>query len=172
METNRVELTGYVPGALGRITELQARYYADHWQLGLYFEAKAATEMAVFLTHFDPVRDGAWFARVSGEIVGGVFIDGSDASGQGARLRWFIVDPAYQGRGLGNRLMTEAVSFCKSKGYGRVYLTTFAGLNTARHLYEKYGFRLCREVDGSHLTDTSALTEQVFELHLPPQSRA
>jgi GNAT superfamily N-acetyltransferase len=172
MEPDAVELTGYVPGALGRITELQARYYAAHWGLGLYFEAKAATEMAAFLTHFDPARDGAWFATVHGEIVGSVFIDGSDANGQGARLRWFIVDPAYQGRGLGNRLLAEAVSFCKSKDYGRVYLTTFAGLNMARHLYEKFGFRLCREVDGSHLTGTSALTEQVFELHLPSQSRA
>ncbi len=172
METYTVEFTGYAPGALGRITELHACYYADHWQLGLYFEAKVATEMATFLTNFDPARDGAWFAKVNGEIVGGVFIDGSDANGQGARLRWFIVDPAYQGHGLGNRLLAEAVSFCKRKGYSRVYLTTFAGLNTARHLYEKFGFRLCREVDGTHLTGTSALTEQVFELHLPSQSRA
>ncbi len=167
MDTYTVELTGYTPGALGRITELQASYYAAYWNLGLYFEAKAATEMAAFLTHFDPARDGAWFAKVNGEIVGGVFIDGSDANGQGARLRWFIIDPAHQGQGLGNRLMAEAVSFCESKGYRRVYLTTFAGLNTARHLYEKFGFRLSHEEDGRRLTGTSTLTEQVFELILP-----
>ncbi len=161
--------TAYVPGALGRITELQATYYAAHWKLGLYFEAKAATEMAAFLTNFDPERDGAWFARTDSEIIGGVFIDGSDADGQGARLRWFIIDPAYQGKGLGNRLMEQAMDFCRSRGFKRVYLTTFAGLNTARHLYEKFGFRLCREEDGSHLTGTSELTEQVFELLLPRQ---
>ena len=76
MTTDRVELTGYVPGALGRITELHGTYYAEHWDLGLYFEAKVASEMAEFLSRFDPARDGAWFAWVDGSIAGGIFIDG------------------------------------------------------------------------------------------------
>jgi len=100
---------------------------------------------------------------VDGEIVGGIFIDGKDAEGEGARLRWCILDPAYQGRGSGNRLMEAAMTFCKEKGFRRVYLTTFKGLNTARHLYEKYGFRLCKEIDGTHLTGKSSMVEQVFE---------
>jgi GNAT superfamily N-acetyltransferase len=163
---DEVELTGYVPGALGRITELHGSYYAKQWDLGLYFEAKVATELAAFLSRFDPAHDGAWFASVNGEIVGGVFIDGKEADTLGARLRWFILDPAYQGRGIGNRLINEAVEFCKRVGFRRVYLTTFAGLNTARHLYEKQGFRLCAEEDGSHLTGKTSLVEQVFELPL------
>jgi GNAT superfamily N-acetyltransferase len=134
--------------------------------LGLYFEAKAATELSEFLSRFDLSRDGAWFARVNGEIVGGIFIDGKDAEGEGARLRWFILDPAYQGRGIGNRLMEAAMDFCKEKGFRRVYLTTFKGLNAARHLYEKFGFRLYSEEDGTHLTGKSSLVEQVFEMVL------
>ena len=161
-----IELTGYVPGALGRITELHGSYYAKHWDLGLYFEAKVAAELAAFLSRFDAAHDGAWFASEYGEIVGGVFIDGKDADTVGARLRWFILDPAYQGRGIGSRLINEAVEFCKRAGFRRVYLTTFAGLNTARHLYEKKGFRLCAEEDGSHLTGKASLVEQVFELLL------
>jgi GNAT superfamily N-acetyltransferase len=164
---DEIEITGYVPGAIGRITELQATYYAAHWELGLYFEAKAATELAAFVSRFNPATDGVWLARQDGAIVGSIFIDGSDAEGEGARLRWFIIAEGYQGRGLGNRLMQEAVSFCKQAGFRRVYLTTFAGLDTARHLYEKFGFRLCAEVDGSHLTGKSSLVEQVFELFLP-----
>ena len=161
---DEIELTGYTPGVIGRITELQATYYHKHWGLGLYFEAKAATEMAAFLSRLNPDHDGAWIVRVGGEIVGGIFIDGSDAAGEGARLRWFIIAPGYHGHGLGNRLMEAAVSFCKRVGFKRVYLTTFAGLDAARHLYEKYGFRLCHEEDGSHLTGTSSLIEQHFEL--------
>ncbi len=161
-----VELTGYVPGALGRITELHGSYYAKHWDLGLYFEAKVATELAAFLSRFDPAHDGAWFARVNGTIVGGVFIDGAEAETIGARLRWFILDPAFQGQGIGNLLINAAVDFCKQAGFRRVYLTTFAGLYTARHLYEKQGFRLCAEEDGSHLTGKASLVEQVFELIL------
>ena len=156
-------ISGYVPGAIGRITELQSTYYANHWGLGLYFEAKAATEMAEFFSRYQPDRDGAWLASVNKTIVGGIFIDGSNASGKGARLRWFILDPAYQGHGLGHRLMKQAIAFCDRQGFKRVYLTTFSGLDTARHLYEAYGFTLCSETDGTHLTGTSSLVEQVFE---------
>lgn len=166
MDTLEIELTGYQPGAIGRITELQGAYYAKHWGLGLYFEAKAATEMSTFLTRFDPARDGAWFARAGDEIVGGIFIDGIDSEGEGARLRWFIIDPRYQGHGIGNRLMQAAVLFCKRVGYKRVYLTTFSGLNTARHLYEKFGFKLYHEESGAHLTGISSLIEQKFALDL------
>jgi GNAT superfamily N-acetyltransferase len=163
---DEIELTGYVPGAIGRVTELQAAYYYTHWQLGLYFEAKAASELSAFLSRFNPARDGAWFARVKDEIVGAVFIDGIDADGEGARLRWFIVAPGYQGCGLGNRLMHAAVCFCQKANYKRVYLTTFSGLNAARHLYEKFGFRLYYEGEGSHLTGSASLVEQKFALVL------
>ena len=125
--------------------------------------AKVAIEMATFLSRFDAEQDGAWFAPIDGTIVGSIFIDGSQADSEGARLRWFIVDPAYQGLGLGNRLMDAAMTFCRRQRFHRVYLTTFEGLTTARHLYEKHGFILCGEEDGSHLTGKSSLTEQIFE---------
>lgn len=160
---HNITLSGYTPGALGRIVELHGTYYAEHWNLGLYFEAKVATEMAEFLSRSDPEHDGAWFAHVDGQIAGSIVIDGSRVDSEGARLRWFIVDPQYQGLGLGNRLMDAAMDFCRQRKFKRVYLTTFEGLTTARYLYEKHGFVLCGEEDGSHLTGTSALTEQVFE---------
>jgi len=160
---SRAELVGYVPGALGRITQLHGTYYAQHWGLGLYFEAKVAIEMAEFLGRFNAEHDGMWFARINGEIVGSIVIDGSQAASEGARLRWFIVDPVYQGQGVGRQLMDAAMDFCREKQFRRVYLTTFEGLAAARHLYEKYGFQLCGEADGSHLTGNASLTEQVFE---------
>jgi len=164
---SNVHLTGYVPGAIGAITQLHGTYYSQHWDLGVYFEAKVAAELAAFLNRFDPAHDGLWLARDGEKVVGAVVIDGRDAQGEGARLRWFIIDPAYQGLGLGNRLMDAAMSFCQQVGFRRVYLTTFAGLHTARHLYEKHGFKLCREEDGSHLTGKSSLIEQVFERIAP-----
>jgi GNAT superfamily N-acetyltransferase len=165
---NTYQISGYEPGAIGRITELHGTYYHEHWDLGLYFEAKVASELAAFLSRFDPSRDGIWIAKVGGEMVGAIVIDGIDAAGEGARLRWFILAPEYQGKGIGNRLMQEAMTFCRKAGFKRVYLTTFAGLDAARHLYEKFGFRLCREEDGSHLTGKSSLVEQVLEVVLTP----
>ena len=129
-----------MPGAIGRITELHATYYAQHWDLGLYFEAKVATELSQFMSRFQPEQDGAWFATIDDQIIGSIFIDGADSAGEGARLRWFIIDPTYQGRGLGQRLMAKAISFCNHQQFPRVYLTTFAGLAAARHLYEAFGF--------------------------------
>jgi GNAT superfamily N-acetyltransferase len=170
MKTQEIEITtGYEPGAIGRVTELQGVYYAQNWGLGLYFEAKAATELAAFLSRYDPAHDGTWLAKAEGQIVGAIFIDGADP--EGPRLRWFIIDPDYHGHGLGNRLMQEAISFCRQAGFTRVYLTTFSGLNTARHLYEKFGFKLYSEEDGSHLTGSSALVEQKFELILAGNTR-
>lgn len=161
---DNIEITsGYVPGAIGRIAELHGTYYSFHWDLGLYFEAKVATELAEFMSRFRPEQDGAWLARTGDQIIGGVFIDGADAGGEGARLRWFIVDPAYQGQGLGHHLIARAIAFCDRQQFRRVYLTTFAGLVAARHLYESYGFTLCGEADGAHLTGKSSLVEQVFE---------
>jgi GNAT superfamily N-acetyltransferase len=69
-----------------------------------------------------------------------------------------------QGRGIGNKLLKEAVEFCRKKKYGRVYLWTFAGLDPARHLYEKFGFKLCEERKGEQWG--RAVTEQRFELVL------
>src|SRR5690348_7628168 len=122
---NTIELTGYKPGALGRIVELHGSYYAANWDLGLYFEGKVATELAAFLSRFNPAHDGAWFACAGEKVVGGIFIDGSNPDGEGARLRWFILDPAVQGQGVGARLIDAAMSFCDEKGFRRVYLTTF-----------------------------------------------
>ena len=159
-----VELTGYLPGAIGRITELHALYYSAHWDFGLFFESKVATELSEFLSRYQPTRDGFWVATVNGRIVGSIVIDGDQGMTNGARLRWFIVDPEFQGRGLGNRLLREAVDHCEKIRFGRVYLHTFAGLDPARHLYEKFGFVLTDEKQDDHWGKT--VTEQTFELFL------
>ena len=152
---------GYIPGAIGRIVEMHGSYYAEHWNLGLFFEARAATEIAEFLQGFDPAKDGLWLALQDGRIVGAVAIVGREAEEQGARLRWFILSPEVQGQGVGSRLMREAMSFCERQHFKRVYLTTFAGLDAARHLYEKWGFRLLEEGEDAHWG--SVLIEQMFE---------
>ena len=156
--------SGYVPGAIGRITELHATYYKRYWGFGLFFESKVATELSEFLNRFNPVHDGFWLAMMDEKIVGAVAIDGNEAKTSGARLRWFIVDPEYQGRGVGKRLLSEAIIFCKKTRIYRIYLYSFAGLDPARHLYEKFGFVLCEEKEDN--TWGKTITEQTFELFL------
>ncbi len=157
-------LDSYSPGVIGKITELHANYYSKNWEFGLYFESKVATELSEFLNRFDKNTDGIWVAQENDEIVGSIIIDGNNSDGEGARLRWFILNPKFQGRGIGNLLMEKAVTFCKEKEHGRVYLWTFAGLDAAKHLYEKYGFKLCKEHQDTQWGKT--VTEQMFELFL------
>ncbi len=153
--------SGYRPGALGKVVELHGTYYSRHWNFGLMFETQIAAGLAEFFTRFDPAHDGFWLALDGDQIVGSITIDGSRQATEGAKLRWFIADEAYAGHGLGNRLMTEAMNFCRDKNFKRVYLQTIAGLHAARHLYDKFGFKLVEE----HPSETfgAPAIEQLFE---------
>lgn len=159
-----VKLTGYVPGAIGRVAELHGRYYHEHWGFGLYFESKVAADLSEFLCRFNEARDGFWVASDEEKIVGSIAIDGIHHDSKGAHLRWFVVAPENQGQGIGNILIREAVEFCRRKKFKRVYLWTFVGLDVARHLYEKWGFRLREQHEGNQWGKTVA--EQMFELVL------
>ena len=145
---NEVDIAGYVPGAIGRVAELHASYYSRAWDFGLYFEAKVASELCEFLRRYDPARDGFWTAVQDGHVEGSLALDAAKAEAEGAHLRWFILSDALRGRGVGDRLLQEAIGLCRQRGYPRVYLWTFRGLEPARHLYEKHGFRLAEQIEG------------------------
>jgi GNAT superfamily N-acetyltransferase len=155
-------IRGYIPGSLGRVAELHGTYYHEHWGFGFFFEAKVATELAAFLGRYEEQKDGFWTALVRGRVEGSITIDGAQAATEGAHLRWFIVSDGLRGKGAGHRLMSTAIGFCRSLGYKRVYLWTFEGLNAARHLYEKNGFRLVEQHNGCQWG--REVNEQRFEL--------
>ena len=145
---SEIAIAGYVPGAIGRVAELHASYYSQAWEFGVCFEAKVASELSEFLRRFDPARDGFWTVIQGGRVEGAIAIDGTKASEEGAHLRWFIISDALRAQGIGNRLMQEAVGFCRQRGYSRVFLWTFHGLDAARRLYEKFDFRLTEQLEG------------------------
>ena len=97
--------------------------------------------------------------------VGSVIVDQSGGGPQGAHLRWFIVGEEMQGKGLGADLLGRAVSFCDERGYERIWLTTFAGLDAARGLYERHGFVLTGEAESDHWSGN--VREQIFERRMP-----
>lgn len=155
---------GYLPGAIGRIAELHARYYHRVTGFGVYFESKVARELSEFCEGYVPTRDGLWLALVDTNVEGSIAIDGARADTEGAHLRWFITSEAVRGTGVGNALLASAVDFCRSQRYDPVYLWTFDGLSAARHLYEKYGFQLVVSRPGSQWG--AEVEEQKFELRL------
>ena len=155
---------GYIPGSIGRVAELHGTYYHEHWDFAVFFEAKVATELSEFLTRYDEKRDGFWTVSLKGRVEGSITIDGIHTEKEGAHLRWFIISDVLRGRGIGGRLIKEALNFCRSKGYKRVYLWTFEGLNAAKHLYEKNSFELVEQNKG--IQWGTEVNEQRFEMSL------
>ncbi len=155
---------GYLPGCIGRISEIHGTYYHEHWGFGLYFEAKVATEISQFLQRYDAQRDGIWIATRDGRIEGSIVIDGTHGKSRGAHLRWFIVSGEMRAKGVGRELINKAIGFCRLKEYRIVYLWTFEGLDAARHLYEEAGFQLVRQQKGEQWGIT--VNEQYFELKI------
>jgi len=152
--------SGYLPGCIGRITQLHANHYAMQSGFGVEFEAKVATELGRFCRGFDAVRDGLWLAVEGGQVLGSIAIDGTHAGEKGAHLRWFIVSDELRGSGVGSHLLRAALRFCSDRNYRRIYLWTFDQLHAARHLYEKHGFVLARSQRGSRWG--TQVNEQLF----------
>jgi RimJ/RimL family protein N-acetyltransferase len=95
------------------------------------------------------MRDGFWTVCLDNRMEGSIAIDGIHAHSEGSHLRWFILSSTMRGRGVGNRLMDEAMRFCHQRNYAKVYLWTFGGLFASRHVYEKFGFRLVDQKEGA-----------------------
>lgn len=155
---------GYIPGLVGRVTELHARYYSAVWAFGSFFETKVASEMAAFISRYDPALDRVWSVLQNRRIYGSLSIDRSGESEDTAHLRWFIMSEAHRGRGLGNELISRAMTFCRQQNYAKVYLWTFQGLDQAGHLYQKAGFELVEEFPGEQWG--TPVTEQRYVAEL------
>jgi GNAT superfamily N-acetyltransferase len=126
------------PGDIGRVVEMHGELYAREYDLDHTFEGYVAAGLGEFAKSFDAGRDCLWLAEEGGRLVGSVAIAGHD--GVEAQLRWFLVRPEARGTGLGKRLLEEAVSFCRGRGFRSVFLWTISELHAAAHLYRRAGF--------------------------------
>jgi GNAT superfamily N-acetyltransferase len=155
---------GFWPGLLGDVIALQARYYADAWKFGSFFEAKLARAMAAFHGRYDPRQDVILSTQEGERATGSITIDGSDPEAPDGllHLRWFILGGGSRGRGIGRALLDESLAFARATGRPGVYLWTFAGLDAARRLYDAAGFQLVEEHAGE--TWGTRVTEQRFLL--------
>lgn len=75
-------------------------------------------------------------------------------------LRKMYLHRAYRGKGLGRRLLEDALSHAKQSGFRRITLETASVLKEAIRLYESYGFKPFR---AGHL---SCRCDQAYALDL------
>lgn len=103
------------------------------WLAGLH---TAEDDARYFADHLFP-RAEVWGA-LAGEILVGIVVF------HGEWLEQLYVMPDAQGQGIGTRLLQVAQASC-----ARLQLWTFQRNAQARRFYEKRGFVLVRETDGS-----------------------
>jgi DNA-binding MarR family transcriptional regulator/GNAT superfamily N-acetyltransferase len=128
-----------LPGDVGFLIYLHGQLYAKESGYNLEFEAYVCKTFYEFLPTYNPAKDRIFLAIANNQIVGSVAILGS--SRHLAQLRWFLIHPDYRGRGLGKKLLDEAIVFCRERDYQKVYLMTTSMQETAIALYKKAGFR-------------------------------
>lgn len=139
--------TNLMPGDIGFVVYLHGILYAQEYGFDHTFEAYVAGPLSDF-ARSGSKRERLWIAERDGRIVGCIAIVAS--SPQVAQLRWFLVDPSARGIGLGKKLMSEAVAFCKTCDYRSIILWTVSALTTAAHLYRSAGFKRVEEKAGRH----------------------
>ncbi|SDX28332.1 DNA-binding transcriptional regulator, MarR family [Amycolatopsis xylanica] len=128
-------------GDLGWVIERHGAVYAREYGWNEGFEALVARIAADYVDGKGTARQAGWIAELDGERVGSVFcMPGPDV--KTARLRLLLVEPHARGFGLGKRLVDECVAFARASGYSAMTLWTVDLLATARHLYQRAGFRL------------------------------
>lgn len=140
---------GYEDKLIGTITSLHSKIYSEIAGFGAYFEALVGRNFSEFIMRLECIDNQTWYAKQNGKIVGGISIDGNDLEEGQAHLRWFVVDPSIQSKGIGKLLMRRAMGFCEDRGFKEVHLWTFKGLEGARKLYERNGFVMVHEEWGS-----------------------
>jgi ribosomal protein S18 acetylase RimI-like enzyme len=154
--------TEMVPGDFGEIVRLHGVLYAEEYGLDNTFEAYIAAPLSEFVLTKDRRGQRIWVVE-AGEKVAGCIAIVRNTEGV-AQLRWFILTSETRGKGLGKRLMDEAVKYSWEAGYRRIILWTFSELETAIALYRRWGF--VKTEEKAHHIWGRDLIEEKYELSL------
>jgi DNA-binding MarR family transcriptional regulator/GNAT superfamily N-acetyltransferase len=159
-EDRSVQIRPHKPGDAGFIAYRHGVLYQQEYDLDPVFERYVFAGIARYLEN-RPAGE-IWVAECAGQIVGSIAIVGVDE--ETAQLRWFLIEPEFRGTGLGKRLMTVAIDYCRQKNFKQVFLWTFLGLDAARHLYKSFGFSPTEQAENN--TWKQQLIEERWDMTL------
>lgn len=152
----KLEIRPSKPGEAGYVSYLQMTLYQKKYRFRPVFEKYLLSALTQYVEN--PEGSRLWVALDQDRIVGSIAICKADKDT--AQLRWFAIDEAYQGKGLGNQLVGIAMNFCREQGYRHVYLWTIDILGAARHLYGKYGFQHTEDKPNDEWTGSRIMEER------------
>lgn len=148
-------------GDIGSVTRMHGLLYEREYKYDFHFESYVAAGLYEFAEQYNPAKDRLWLCEHNDTLVGSIFLMNR---GEAAQLRYFLLEPAYRGIGLGKKLMELYMLFARQAGYTSSYLWTTHELDTAASLYKRYGFQLTEEKN--HLLWGKLLSEQRYDVQL------
>ena len=128
-------------GDVQAIADLHRRVYGAEY--GRNEDFVSAVRRGLEKAHRDgwPHQKGAvWLVERRGRLVGSLALtDEGDGTG---RVRWFVLEAALRGQGLGRRLIAELLDEARSAEMRKLVLETFSALTAAARIYRAAGFEL------------------------------
>lgn len=149
------------PGDIGQLTYLHGKIYSEERNHGIPFEVYVAEGLCEFYKEYDSNKERIWLCEYQSEIIGSILLKNNNGK---AQLRFFLIHPNFRNIKLGNYLMSLFSEFMKNKGYKEAFLWTTNELDTASHLYNKFGFHLTETVPSNAFG--KELCEQRYDLKL------
>jgi DNA-binding MarR family transcriptional regulator/GNAT superfamily N-acetyltransferase len=149
-------------GDMGLLVSRQAVLYHEQFGFNDGIEINESEVVAAFLRNFKPGREQGWIAEVDGEMAGSVLL--TDEGNGLSRLRLLYVEPKFQGRGIGDALVSACLEFARSVGYARMMLWTHSILESARRIYARHGFEIVSTEE--HDSFGPMLLGEIWELGL------
>jgi DNA-binding MarR family transcriptional regulator/GNAT superfamily N-acetyltransferase len=144
-QVERITVRHERPGDLGWVFERHAVVYRKEFGYSALFESYVCEGLAPYMKDYDSSRDGLWIGETGGRRVGSIAVHHVANRPGWAKLRWFLVEKEARSRGLGFKLLSTALVFCRKAGYKGIFLWTVSDLDAARRLYERAGFKLVEE---------------------------
>ncbi len=129
----------FLPGDIGKLIEIQSRYYFEEFGYGLEFEAYISKLFSDYIYRKND-REGLWKLTLHNEMIGSVALFMEDD--ETARMRLLFVHPGLRENGMGTTLVDLAIDFARKKGYSAIVLMTEDILEEAGKIYVKKGFEM------------------------------
>ena len=149
------------PGDIGYVTYLHGALYHQEYGYGIQFEHYVARGLCEFYEKYNPERSRIWACEHNNHIIGFLLLMDR---GSAAQLRYFLIEPAYRGIGLGSKLLELYMEFMHACSYKESYLSTTHELEQAASLYKRFGFHLAEEKESTAFG--KPLREQRYVLKL------